>query len=89
MWQGTQKTDIFAERDISVHSNLKKNVSRIYSMSNMTSLEKWVDDAIACFILRMHDQGSKPVNLGTWLQILAFGNVVFHPSHGLIVLPNI
>lgn len=78
VWQGTQKTDLFAERNIATHAALKRNISRVYSMSALTALEKWVDDAIECFLQRMHDQGSHSVDLGYWLQLLAFGE---HQSH--------
>lgn len=49
----------------------------MYAMSTMTSLEKWVDEALATFIQRMHDQGSKAVDLGNWLQLMAFGKSTY------------
>lgn len=44
-------------------------------MSALTALEQWVDDAVECFIRRMQDQGSRVVDLGYWLQLLAFGSL--------------
>lgn len=44
-------------------------------MSALTALEKWVDDAVECFSQRMRDQGSRTVDLGYWLQLLAFGDI--------------
>lgn len=64
VWQGVQKTDLFAERNIAVHSNLRRNISRMYAMSSLTVLEKWVDDTISCFMQIMHDQRWKSCGHG-------------------------
>lgn len=45
-------------------------------MSSMTALEKWIDDAIQCFIERMHEKSPSVTDLGLWLQLLAFGEGV-------------
>ncbi|KAL4863672.1 hypothetical protein BDV12DRAFT_206324 [Aspergillus spectabilis] len=87
VWQGTQKTDLFAERSIPVHAALKRNISRAFSMSSLTKLEQGVDGVIALFIARMHEQGPQVVDLGYWLQLLAFdviGEVAFSRRFGFV-----
>lgn len=42
-------------------------------MSSLTQLEQGVDETVALFISRMGDQGSQVVDLGYWLQLMAFG----------------
>ncbi|KAF4550322.1 Cytochrome P450-like protein 22 [Elsinoe fawcettii] len=87
VWQGSQKTDLFAERDIQTHANLKRKISRIYAMSSLTPLEKWIDDAVDCFMDQMGKRGTDVVDLGTWLQLLAFdviGEVSFSRRFGFL-----
>ncbi|KAG8626743.1 hypothetical protein KVT40_005688 [Elsinoe batatas] len=87
VWQGTQKTDLFAERDIRTHSDLKRKISRIYAMSSLTPLEKWIDNAVECFMDQMRRQGTSSIDLGVWLQLLAFdviGEVSFSRRFGFL-----
>ncbi|EMC95500.1 hypothetical protein BAUCODRAFT_123930 [Baudoinia panamericana UAMH 10762] len=87
VWQGTQPTDLFAERHIPTHAALKRNISRVYTMSSMTGMEKFVDNVISLFIKRMHENANTVIDLGNWLQLLAFdviGEVSFSRSFGFV-----
>lgn len=87
VWQGTQKTDLFAERDIATHANLKKNISRVYAMSSLTAMEKYVDDAVVFFMTCMAERSNQAIDLGVWLQLLAFdviGEVSFSKGFGFL-----
>ncbi|TKX26893.1 cytochrome P450 monooxygenase-like protein 5 [Elsinoe australis] len=87
VWQGTQKTDLFAERDIATHANLKKNISRVYAMSSLTAMEKYVDDAVDFFMTCMAERSNQAIDLGVWLQLLAFdviGEVSFSKRFGFL-----
>jgi cytochrome P450 len=87
VWKGTQKVDLFAEREIGVHATLRRNVSRMYAMSSVTSLEPWVDNAIGCFMDQMRSRVGQPIDFGVWLQLLAFdviGEISFSRRFGFL-----
>ncbi|KAL4861441.1 hypothetical protein BDV12DRAFT_208025 [Aspergillus spectabilis] len=87
VWKGAQSVDLFAERDIAVHGALRRNVSRMYAMSSMTALEPWVDDALACFMAQIRARMNERLDLGLWVQLLAFdviGEVSFSQRFGYL-----
>lgn len=77
VWQGRRKFDLFPERNEKVHSEQKRLVSRIYSMSALKDLEPYVNDCVTLFMDKMKAQEGRVVNIGYWLQLFAFGKCIF------------
>ncbi|MCJ1363635.1 hypothetical protein MMC16_002742 [Acarospora aff. strigata] len=87
VWQGHRKFDLFAERDERIHSSQRRLVSRIYSMDGLRNLEKYVDDAMSHFMMKMREMQGQNVNMGLWVQLFAFdviGEVTFSKRFGFM-----
>jgi cytochrome P450 len=73
VWQGHRKFDLFAERDEKIHGSQRRLVSSIYSMSSMEKQEPRVDEVLEALITHLEKMDGKPVNMGLWAQLFAFG----------------
>ena len=73
VWQGHRKFDLFAERDEKIHGSQRRLVSNIYSMGSLKRLESSVDQALDTLLAELAKFGSKPINMGMWAQLFAFG----------------
>lgn len=75
VFQGYRKFDLFAERDETIHSAQRRLVSRIYSMDALLDFEKYINDAIAHFIMMMRTRQDQDINMGLFVQLFAFGEL--------------
>lgn len=73
VFQGRRKFDLFAERDETVHAKQRRLVSRAYSMESLKDFEIYVDDAIKVLFQRLEERKEKPIDVGNWAQLFAFG----------------
>lgn len=74
VWQGRRTFDLFGERDEKIHGAQRRLVAQPYSMTALYDVEDYVDNAIKVFLKRMEDiRGQGSIDLGKWLQLLAFG----------------
>jgi hypothetical protein len=76
VWQAPGKVDLFAERDPHTHASTRRIVTRLYSMSAILPLERWVDGAVEAFISRIKKEDSETIDLGLWMQLLTFGEFI-------------
>ena len=73
VWQGHRKFDLFAERDVRIHGEQRRLVSRAYSMDALKEYEQYVDDAVKVFLGHMSERQNQVVDMGNWVQLFAFG----------------
>ncbi|KAH4222840.1 hypothetical protein HBH64_162310 [Parastagonospora nodorum] len=91
-WGGgtiSEQKDTFAETDERVHSNYRRIVNPVYTLSNVLRSENYINEVSALFIKRLgeHADRNEAINLGTWLQMYAFdviGEVFFGKMFGFL-----
>ncbi|KAH0565669.1 hypothetical protein GP486_000943 [Trichoglossum hirsutum] len=86
-WYAGQEVSLFAERDEKVHAHFQKLISGIYSMTSMVDFEPYIDNTIKSFMQQMRDRVGQSVDLGKWLQLLAFdviGEITFSKPFGFV-----
>ena len=71
--QGHRKFDLFAGQDEAIHASQRRLVSRIYAMDSLKALEKYVQDAVSHFMMKLYETQGNKIDLGVWLQLFAFG----------------
>jgi cytochrome P450 len=81
--------NLFATRDESYHSRIKRPVAHTYSMSALTALEPKIDEVSKLLMtkLQQYEKSGAIVDLGEWLQWYAFdviGNLTFSRTLGFI-----
>jgi hypothetical protein len=74
VWGGgtiSKQLDTFAETNERVHSNYRRNVNPVYTLSNVLKSEGYINKVSALFIKRLgeHADRKETINLGTWLQM--------------------
>jgi hypothetical protein len=74
VWGGgtiSEQLDTFAETDEKVHSNYRRIVNPVYTLSNVLKSESYINKVSALFIQRLgeHADRKEKINLGTWLQM--------------------
>ncbi|KAF2167414.1 hypothetical protein M409DRAFT_22224 [Zasmidium cellare ATCC 36951] len=88
-WQAPNKPNIFTERDPVAHTRDRKKFHAAYTMSTMTTYEKYVDDCVEILCRRMEEvqQSGKEVDMSWWLQCFAFdviGEISFSKRFGFL-----
>ncbi|OTA33990.1 hypothetical protein BTJ68_05507 [Hortaea werneckii EXF-2000] len=87
VWQGHRKFDLFAERDVRIHGEQRRLVSRAYSMDALKEYEQYVDDAVEVFLDHMSERQNQVVDMGNWVQLFAFdviGEITFSKRFGFM-----
>jgi hypothetical protein len=74
VWGGgniSERSDTFAETDERAHSNYRRIVNPVYTLSNVLKSESYVNKVSEVFIQRLgeHADREKSFDLGTWLQM--------------------
>jgi hypothetical protein len=74
VWGGgtiSEQLDQFAEPDERVHSNYRRVVNPVYTLSNVLKSEGYINKVSALFIQRLgeHADRKETIDLGTWLQM--------------------
>jgi hypothetical protein len=59
--------------DIMVGSEQSHLVSRIYAIESLKGLEKYVEDAVSHFMVKMGEIQGQNMDMGNWVQLFAFG----------------
>jgi hypothetical protein len=57
-----------------VHGSQRRLVSQAYSMKSLKDLESYVDNALKVFMKKMEEKAGSVVDMGNWVQLLAFGS---------------
>ncbi|KAM7187817.1 Cytochrome P450 [Rhypophila sp. PSN 637] len=72
-----QVTNLFAARDQGLHASMRRKVAPMYSMTSLVSYEPYVDHCIELLHSQLDRAASagSAINLGRWLQFLAFDAV--------------
>jgi hypothetical protein len=74
-WGGSdgicERSDTFAERDEKLHSDYRRIVNPVYTLSNVLKSEEYINSVSALFIKRLEEYADhdETINLGTWLQM--------------------
>lgn len=77
----------FAETNPAIHRDLRKRVSKAYSMSYILNMEKFIDPLIEDFRTKIGAFNGVPLDLSEWTQYFAFdavGELAFGKSFGFI-----
>jgi hypothetical protein len=74
VWGGgniSEQLDTFAETNERVHSNYRRIVNPVYTLSNVLKSENYINKVSALFIQRLgeHADRKEAIDLGTWLQM--------------------
>jgi hypothetical protein len=74
VWGGgniSEQLDTFAETNEKVHSNYRRIVNPVYTLSNVLKSEGYINKVSALFIQRLgeHADRREDINLGVWLQM--------------------
>jgi hypothetical protein len=74
VWGGgtiSEQLDTFSETNEKTHSNYRRIVNPVYTLSNVLKSEHYINKVSALFIKRLgeHADRDEPINLGTWLQM--------------------
>lgn len=81
---------IFTSLDEELHSNLKKPVAQIFSLSNVVTFESLVDDVLKVVAKQFDGRFStndEIFDLSEWLQFFAFdvmGTLTFNKRYGFL-----
>ncbi|KAI1142063.1 cytochrome P450 [Hypoxylon sp. FL0543] len=73
-WSNPGTWNIFAERNIQVHAQHRRQYQNAYSMSSLVEYEPFMDECADIFSQRLAEfsQSGLPVNMGHWMQCYAF-----------------
>lgn len=90
--QGKVVPNIFSTDDKNWHSQLRRCVSNAFSLTSIVQYEAQVDQTLATFLEKMdslfvHQDLTKPEDLGLWLQYFAFdviGKLSYSSSYGIL-----
>jgi hypothetical protein len=74
VWGGgtiSDQLDTFAQPDERVHSNYRRIVNPVYTLSNVLRSESYINNVSALFIQRLgeHADRQEAIDLGLWLQM--------------------
>jgi hypothetical protein len=74
VWGGgtiSKQLDQFAETDEKVHSNYRRIVNPVYTLSNVLKSEDYINKVSALFLERLgeHADRKEAIDLGVWLQM--------------------
>lgn len=74
VWGGgtiSEQLDTFSETDERLHSNYRRIVNPVYTLSNVLKSEGYINKVSLLFIKRLgeHADRKEAINLGTWLQM--------------------
>jgi hypothetical protein len=74
VWGGgtiSKQLDTFAQPDEKVHSEYRRIVNPVYTLSNVLKSEAHINKVSALFVKRLgeHADRDEAINLGTWLQM--------------------
>ncbi|KAK1468235.1 hypothetical protein CMEL01_00002 [Colletotrichum melonis] len=92
-WGNPALNNLFNELNPRVHSDMRRQVASVYSMSNMVSYEPYVDECTDIFAQRLSefsDEG-RVIDLGHWFQCYALdviGKVTFSKRFGCLDAGN-
>ncbi|KAK4140133.1 cytochrome P450 [Dichotomopilus funicola] len=88
--QGSAMPLIFNTRDEALHMKLKKPIAPIFSLSNVLTFEKYVDQILDLLFTQLDQRfvgRETPFDLGEWLQFFAFevmGTMTFSRQYGFL-----
>ncbi|KAI1060322.1 hypothetical protein LB506_011241 [Fusarium annulatum] len=88
-WGDPVDRNLFNEIDPKVHGIMRRQVSNVYTMSNMVSYEPYVDECteILCQRLIEFSASNAPINMARWFQYYAFdmiGKITFSKRFGCL-----
>ncbi|RBA15626.1 hypothetical protein FPRO05_12233 [Fusarium proliferatum] len=88
-WGDPVDRNLFNEIDPKVHGIMRRQVSNVYTMSNMVSYEPYVDECteILCQRLIEFSASNVPINMARWFQYYAFdmiGKITFSKRFGCL-----
>ncbi|KAL6706195.1 hypothetical protein ACN47E_005930 [Coniothyrium glycines] len=92
VWGGgtiSKQLDTFSETNERVHSNYRRIVNPVYTLSNVLKSEEYINKVSALFVKRLgeHADRKEEINLGVWLQMYAFdviGEIFFGDMFGFL-----
>ncbi|KAF1939453.1 cytochrome P450 [Clathrospora elynae] len=92
VWGGgtiSTQLDQFSETDERVHSNYRRIVNPVYTLSNVLKSEAYINKVSKLFVKRLgeHADRKEAIDLGKWLQMYAFdviGEIFFGGMFGFL-----
>ena len=88
--QGSALPLVFNTRDETLHKKMKKPIAPIFSLSNVLTFEKFVDQTLELLFAQLDQRFAgrqTPFDLGDWLQFFAFevmGTMTFSRQYGFL-----
>ncbi|EAQ84780.1 hypothetical protein CHGG_08794 [Chaetomium globosum CBS 148.51] len=88
--QGAALPLVFNTRDEALHKKMKKPIAPIFSLSNVLTFEKFVDQILELLFTQLDQRFAgreTPFDLGDWLQFFAFevmGTMTFSRQYGFL-----
>jgi hypothetical protein len=88
--KGSSLPLVFNTRDEALHKRLKMPVAHLYSLSNILTFEKFVDQVLEVLFSQLDQRfvpGGAVFDLGNWLQYFAFdvmGTMSFSRRYGFL-----
>jgi hypothetical protein len=88
--QGSALPLVFNTRDETLHKKLKNPIAPIFSLSNVLTFEKFVDQILELLFTQLDQRFAgcqTPFDLGDWLQFFAFevmGTMTFSRQYGFL-----
>ncbi|KAH7413960.1 cytochrome P450 [Phaeosphaeria sp. MPI-PUGE-AT-0046c] len=85
----SEQVDNFVQTDERKHSNYRRIVNPVYSLSNVLKSEAYINEVSDLFLQRMDEHAGRAevVDLGQWLQMYAFdviGEIFFGKTFGFL-----
>ncbi|KAF2709865.1 cytochrome P450 [Pleomassaria siparia CBS 279.74] len=92
LWSGTdisKQPDTFTCIDERVHSNYRRTVNPVYTLSNILKSEDYISNVSRLFVQRLGEfaDRNESIDLGKWLQMYAFdviGEILFGSMFGFL-----
>ncbi|KAH9882373.1 hypothetical protein J1614_000609 [Plenodomus biglobosus] len=92
VWGGgtlSKRLDTFSEPDERLHSNYRRIVNPVYTLSNVLKSEEYINKVSALFIKRLGEYADREetIDLGQWLQMYSFdviGEIFFGDMFGFL-----
>lgn len=92
VWGGSsisKQLDTFSQPDERLHSNYRRIVNPVYTLSNVLNSEVYINKASALFVKRLGEFADRKetIDLGQWLQMYAFdviGEIFFGDMFGFL-----